>query len=126
MSEEKCCCGSKVRLIFPCSGGSDVGELTDRVARKLTKDGAGKMYCLAGIGAHLSGFLESTKAADAVIAIDGCPTACASKTLEHAGFKPKKYNLKEMGFAKGQSPASDDAVTKICGAIKEMEEKQNG
>jgi uncharacterized metal-binding protein len=115
---DKCCCGGKVRLIFPCSGGSDVGELTDRSARKLTENGWGKMYCLAGVGAHLSGFIESTKTADAIITIDGCPAACAAKTLEHAGFKPKKYNLKKMGFFKGQTPVSNDVITRICTIIQ--------
>jgi len=114
---KKSCCEGGIRLIFPCSGGSDVGELTDRAARKLTREGWGKMYCLAGIGAHQKGFLESTKAADEIIAIDGCPAACSFKTLEHAGFKSKKYNLKNMGFAKGHSPVSGDAITKICAAI---------
>ena len=121
---DKCCCGGKVRLIFPCSGGSDVGELTDRAARKLTRNGWGKMYCLAGVGAHLSGFIESTKAADAVIAIDGCPTACASKVLEHTGFKPKKYNLNEMGFVKGSSPVSGDAIKRVCAVIQKKRDNK--
>ena len=45
------------------------------------------MFCLAGIGARIAGILESTKAANKLVAIDGCPVACSKKTLEHAGFK---------------------------------------
>jgi uncharacterized metal-binding protein len=41
-----------VVLVFPCSGGSDVGELADRGARKLSQAGTAQMYCLAGIGAR--------------------------------------------------------------------------
>ena len=29
MKEDKCCCGSGVRLVFACSGGADVGALPD-------------------------------------------------------------------------------------------------
>jgi uncharacterized metal-binding protein len=42
----ECGCGGSVKLIFPCSGGSDVGALTDQAARRLTTDGIGKMYCV--------------------------------------------------------------------------------
>jgi len=44
------------------------------------------MYCLAGVGAHVPGMLDSTRGADYRIAIDGCSVACARKTLEHAGM----------------------------------------
>ena len=46
-----CTAGEVVKLVFPCSGGSNVGELADRAARQLEQDGTAKMYCLAGIGA---------------------------------------------------------------------------
>jgi len=45
------------------------------------------MFCLAGIGGHVSGIVESTRAARRILAIDGCPVQCAKKTLEHAGFQ---------------------------------------
>ncbi len=41
-------CGGAPKLIFPCSGGADVGALADQAARRLTRDGFGTMYCLAG------------------------------------------------------------------------------
>ncbi len=45
------------------------------------------MYCLAGIGAHIDGMVESAKGAKRILALDGCPTACAKKVIEHAGLK---------------------------------------
>jgi len=39
----------------------------------------------------VSGMIESTKAGKMLIAIDGCPVACAKKTLEHAGFQIQEY-----------------------------------
>lgn len=43
MNENKngCECGAAPTLIFPCSGSADVGEISDRIARKLTRDGVG-------------------------------------------------------------------------------------
>lgn len=38
-----CACGVGPKLIFACSGAADVGAIADQAARKLTKDGAGKM-----------------------------------------------------------------------------------
>lgn len=87
MKEEKCLCEPTEVLIFPCSGGSNVGQIANEAAKGLNTLGHGKMYCLAGIGGHVSGLVESTKAAKKIVAIDGCPVECARKTLEHAGFK---------------------------------------
>jgi len=88
MTEEKCLCEPTEILIFPCSGGSNVGQIVNETAKNLNVQGHGKMYCLAGIGGHVSGLIESTKAAKKIVAIDGCPVHCTKKVLEHAGFKP--------------------------------------
>lgn len=67
------CCGTATKLIYACSGSADVGEIADRVTRKLRNEGYAKMTCLAGVGAGLSGYVQSAKGADENITIDGCP-----------------------------------------------------
>jgi uncharacterized metal-binding protein len=89
--EDKCLCEPTEILIFPCSGGSNVGQIANQAGVKLTQDGMGMFFCLAGIGTHVSGMVESTKAGKMLVAIDGCPVACAKKTLEHAGFNIDEY-----------------------------------
>jgi uncharacterized metal-binding protein len=42
---------------------------------------------LAGIGAHISGMIDSVKSAKRLVVIDGCQVACAKKTIEHAGLE---------------------------------------
>ena len=110
-------CGEKPTLVFSCSGGSDVGELADRVARRLGKDGKGKMFCLAGLGAGLSGMIESSRSAKELIVIDGCPVACGKKTLDKVGLSAKCFNLKDLGFQKGKTTVHEqtieDAVRKL-------------
>ena len=110
-----CTCSAAPKLIFPCSGGSDVGAVTDQTARKLTRDGAGKMYCLAGIGGRVAGLLETPKAASAILAIDGCEQDCARKTLELAGFtKFAHLRLSDLGMEKGKTPPNDANVEKAA------------
>lgn len=112
------CCGGRTKLIYACSGAADVGEIADQVARKLRGDGFARMTCLAGLGAGLSGYVESAKGADENITIDGCPVACARKSLERIGVAPISYVLTELGLVKGESPISEKIVIGMCEKIK--------
>ncbi len=118
MSEKSACaCGSAPKLIFPCSGAADVGAIADQAARKLTKDGAGKMFCLAGIGGRVSGIMATTESAARILAIDGCPLNCAKNTLELAGFKKYEHvQLAELGMEKGKTPPTSEAIAKAAAA----------
>ncbi len=116
---DKCCCSTKSRLIYSCSGAANTGEIADQVSRKLAKEGYGNMTCLASLGAHISGFVESAKGAEENITIDGCPVACAKKILEHIGVSPSKpYILTEMGVKKGETPVTEEIVDAISNKIK--------
>lgn len=102
--EEKCMCEPTEILIFSCSGGSNVGQIANQAGIKLTQSGMGKFFCLAGIGGHVSGMIESAKAGKMLVAIDGCPVACAKKTMEHAGFNIDEYvQVTEMGIEKNRN-----------------------
>lgn len=84
--EKKGICESTNVLIFSCSGGSNVGQIANEAAKSLNTLGKGKMYCLAGVGGNVSGIVESTKAAEKIVVLDGCSVKCAMKTLDRAGF----------------------------------------
>ena len=109
------CCDPAATLIFACSGAADVGEIADHAARKLTKEGVGKMFCLAGVGGRVDGIMKNTRAAEAILAVDGCPLHCARNTLEKAGFtKFQHVCLADLGLAKRKTPVTDVAVTKVA------------
>jgi len=111
---EVSCCGVAPKLIFACSGAADVGEIADLAARELTASGAGKMFCLAGVGGRVSGIMETTKAAAAILAIDGCPLDCAKKTLEQAGLTTFEHiRLSDLGLEKGKTPATGEVVAQV-------------
>jgi len=99
--EERCLCESSEVLVFACSGASNVGQITNQAAMELDKRGAGRMFCLAGLGGHVAGMIESTKAGRVIVALDGCPVACARNTLEHLHFKIDVYlDITELGIEK--------------------------
>ncbi len=110
----QCSCQGAPTLIFACSGAADVGALADAAARALTRQGKGRMYCLAGIGGRVSGIVATTQAADKILVIDGCPLECARKTLEEAGFSSMVHvQLQDLGFRKGESPATEENVATV-------------
>ena len=112
-----CECGTAPKLIFACSGAADVGHIADLAARKLTHEGAGKMFCLAGIGGRVGGIMETTKSAAGILVIDGCPLDCARKTLEEGGFNEFEHvRLSDLGIEKGKSPVSEELVEKVAAA----------
>jgi len=120
-----CACGNAPTLIFPCSGAADVGEISDRAARELTRDGVGKMFCLAGLGGHVESFLTNTQAAGKILVIDGCPVDCAKKTLEHAGFSGfLHFKVTDLDCVKGNSPAIDETINRIAAHGKNMLSKE--
>lgn len=113
-AKEGCACNTAPKLIFPCSGAADVGEVADRAARKLAKEGAGRMFCLAGVGGHIEDMLLNVQAAGKILAIDGCPKDCARHTLAHAGFTDIAHlRLTDLGLQKGTSPATDAVVGQV-------------
>ena len=81
-----CECKAEDVVLLPCSGGSNCGQITNQVAVSLDVLGVGHIYCLAGIGAHIDGMVESARGAKRIVALDGCQVACARKTIEHAGL----------------------------------------
>ena len=126
--EEKCLCEPTEILIFPCSGGSNVGQIANGAGVKLTQNGTGKFFCLAGIGGHVSGMIESTKAGKMLVATDGCPVACAKKTLEYAGFNIDEYvQVTEIGIEKNHDldPISPD-VDKVTAYLTPRILKRKG
>jgi len=124
MSNIICACGATPSLIVACSGAADVGELADLAARKLSRDKKGAMFCLAGVGARISGFVKSAEGAGNILVIDGCPLNCAAKTLKEVSVeKIMHVTVTELGLVKGQCGISDANVAKIydkaCDLLKE-------
>lgn len=98
--ETGCCCGGGFTMLFACSGGSNVGQISNEVARRLTAENQGAMFCLAGLGGDVEPLVEKTRAAGRILAIDGCPVACAKKTLDRHGIAHQWLELTALGIEK--------------------------
>jgi uncharacterized metal-binding protein len=72
------------------------------------------MSCLAGVGGRVKTLMETTQAAEAILAIDGCPLHCARNTLEQAGFKKFAHLcLADLGMEKAKTPVTEQAIAKV-------------
>ena len=121
MSEEQNALLPQGTVVYACSGCSDAGELADRIARQLTREGAAEMSCLAGIGGRVKSLVNKAAAAEHILAIDGCPLNCTRHTLELAGFKDFEHlELHALGFRKNSCPVTDDRIAVGVNAARKI------
>ncbi len=108
-------------LLFACAGGSNVGQISNDAAIALEKAGVGKLFCLAGIGGHVEGIVNTTKGAGCTIAIDGCDVDCVRKTMEAAGIEPTIHVVAtELGIEKAKTyEYPDENVCRVVDAVLE-------
>ena len=87
MAKKSECCGAdKTYVVLACSGASNVGQMTNELAKRLDTDGTARFFCLAGIGGHVSGMVASVAGADKVLLLDGCPVACGKRAMDAGGL----------------------------------------
>jgi uncharacterized metal-binding protein len=61
------------------------------------------MFCLAGIGGQLSGFVQSARDVSRMVVIDGCSLGCAKASQEKAQVPLKSYViLTDLGIEKNK------------------------
>ena len=121
MSQDSCCCAGGIRTILACSGASNVGQITNEVAKRLDLDKQGRFFCLAGVGGHISGMVASVDGSDKVLVIDGCPVACAKLTMNEAGLDAYDYVVvTDLGIEKSHDftldPADIERTLEACRA----------
>lgn len=127
MSED-CCASTVPTMILACAGGSNVGQLSNQAAVELTQEGFGKLFCLAGIGAHLSGFVLSARDIPQLVVIDGCEVGCAKGILEQAEVPVRGYLvLTEMGIQKNKNlNLNREEVEKVKQAVRDLSDSSAG
>ena len=109
------CCDGGPTLIFACSGAADVGQIADQAARKMTKEGAGRMFCLAGVGGRVSGIMKTTESASKILAIDGCELDCTKELLKQAGYTDFEHlRITDLGMQKGKTDVTDQNIAKAA------------
>jgi uncharacterized metal-binding protein len=62
------------------------------------------MFCLAGIGGQLSGFVQSARDVENLLVIDGCQVGCAKAIMDNAKIPMKNYVvLTDLGIEKNKN-----------------------
>jgi uncharacterized metal-binding protein len=119
---DNCCLPSGNTMILACSGASNVGQLSNQAAVELTQEGFGKMFCLAGIGGQLQGFVQSAKDVPEMVVIDGCSVGCAKGVVEQAAVPLKKYLVvTDLGIEKNKVfKLKEEEVKKVKAAVKSL------
>lgn len=111
-----CLCNAAEHMVLDCSGASDVGQITDLVARKLRDNGVRKMNCLAVVGAGIEKSIEDFKKKN-ILVIDGCPIDCGKKIMDRNGFTNYQYmRVTDLGYVKGKT----DITEVVINAVFEM------
>jgi len=121
-SEASCCAGSRTVLLYACSGGANVAEISDKAARELMFSGCGTMFCLAGMGAGIPGMIQTAKDADLNLVIDGCPMDCAKKIFEKAGVSNYTVvRVTDLGIEKAKGVrCTQEQVDKVLAKAREV------
>jgi uncharacterized metal-binding protein len=118
------CGGTKKRavMLYGCSGGANVAEVSDLAAREMMFAGDGTMYCLAGIGAGIEGMIQTAKAADVNLIVDGCPMDCGKKVFDSRGLTNyRQFRVTDLGIEKTKGiRATPDQVARVVAKAREM------
>jgi len=118
----KCGCGcgrvtknKTERVIFPCAGASNVGQLTNDVALELTRGGYANISCMAALAVPIDSIVKGARGSDEVIVIDGCGVRCAGKAAEKNGINIHQHlMITKLGIKKS---SIDDRTAEDVEAI---------
>lgn len=115
-----CSCGANEpkRIIFPCAGQANVGQLTNLAAIQLTEEGYGSIACVALLAIGAENLVANALNADEVVILDGCPMQCAKKIADAHGIAAGQHLvLTGMGIGKGPSKSYSSAdIEKVVSA----------
>jgi len=98
------------RLIFCCSGASNVGFLANLAAIRLAQEGFGNFSCIAGIGGNNLAMIRAAKNAPERVVIDGCTIGCAKRIMDSNLIPVDSYIVvTDLGIQKTHDFDVDDS-----------------
>ncbi|WP_069661005.1 putative zinc-binding protein [Arcticibacter eurypsychrophilus] len=101
-------------IVYSCSGCSSAAQMANYLALQLDRAKVAEMSCIAGLGGDVKKMVNTAKKATKIIAIDGCPLACAKATLKRHGLEPAiYYQLADKGVRKVQHEDFDKAEANL-------------
>jgi uncharacterized metal-binding protein len=122
MTEKRTCsCGSndKNRIIFPCCGQANTGQITNAAAIQLDNEGYGGYACTALLVSSES-LAKRANEIDEVVVIDGCEMNCAKKIVELSRVPIHQHLIvTELGIGKksGDRSFTPEEVESIASSV---------
>ncbi|HDS08776.1 MAG TPA: hypothetical protein ENN73_00985 [Firmicutes bacterium] len=115
-----CSCGGN-RIVYSCSGGSNVGQITNDLARKFAEENLAVMSCGIALGGDLKGFIASAKQSEKNILLDGCQVGCLGKVFaRHEITNIDHFILTDFGIQKNKDLFPEaECVTEIFYKLKQ-------
>jgi uncharacterized metal-binding protein len=99
-------------LVYACSGASNLGQLSNEIAIRLHRAGLAEMSCAEAVGIETGPPYATALSGRPVVAVSGCPLACARRLLdEHGVAVTSSIQLENRGVpkAKHTDVAGDDS-----------------
>lgn len=110
---KSCLCGSGEYIVLACSGASDLGYISDQVARKLSRNKVRKMNCLTVVATGTDEKIEEFKTKN-ILVLDGCNEDCGKKIMAQRGIEDYRYlRLTDLGYEKGKTPTTQETVKAV-------------
>ncbi|MBN1598453.1 MAG: putative zinc-binding protein [Bacteroidales bacterium] len=84
-------------IILACSGASDLGYISDQVARKQSRNNVRKMNCLTLAATGTKEIIDEFKNSN-ILVIDGCNEDCGKKIMVMIGINYMYLRLTDLGY----------------------------
>ncbi|HEY4976130.1 MAG TPA: putative zinc-binding protein [Gaiellaceae bacterium] len=95
-------------LVYACSGASNLGQLSNEIALRLDGERLAEMSCAEAVGIEAGAPYAAALSGRPVIAISGCPLACADRLLsEHGVEVTHSFQLENKGVSKAKHVSVD-------------------
>ena len=108
-----CGCNASQYIVLACSGASDLGYISDQVARKLSRNKVRKMNCLTIAATGSEEKIEEFKNSN-ILVIDGCNEDCGKKIMSMRGIIDYQYlRLTDLGYEKRKTPTSKETIKEV-------------
>lgn len=99
------------KLVYACSGCSNVAQMTNYIAVELTRRGVAEMSCIAGVGGGVPSLVNKARNAGFILALDGCQLHCTLNCLRNQNIAPDRHiTLSTLGLRKKHHEDFDQQV----------------
>lgn len=97
-------------IVYSCSGCSSAAQMANWIAIQLDRLKMAEMSCIAGVGGNVKKLVNTARSGRQIIAIDGCPLACAKACLANQSLSPDLHlNLADFNIRKRTHEDFDSA-----------------